>query len=307
MQIAFSTHAARAYPRPRWGGAPRRKERAALFDWVASEGFAGVEVADSWFDFDLLDDDAAREIRGTLQERSLATAALNCLRKTLCRPEYAGRHAAQLDRAITIASLLDCPIVSISLSVPSVVPGASAVLGTTDSPGGSREASERDYADTAARLRPLARRAGELGITLSIELHHCSIADTSTGVLRVIAETGEANMGANPDLVNEYWSYAQPPEPWREALEALAPVTNVWHVKNVQRVYIPEVNRAVFLERSLDQGDIDYRWAAGIMQRVGFAGWICIENAGPTDPFATTAHGRRYLERVVRSPNLGLL
>ena len=305
MLIAFATHAARTYPEPRWGGLPSDQEQAALFDWVADQGFAGVDIADSWVDFDLLDDDAVWRMAARIRERRLAATALNCLRKTLCHPRHGERSAAQLDRAVTIAALLDCPVVNISLSIPTDVPGAQAVLGTTYSPGSSRDATGEDYAVTAARLRPLARRAAGLGIALSIELHHCSLADTSSGLIRVLTEAGEPNIGANPDLVNEYWAYAEPAESWRDALRALAPRSNLWHVKNVQRVYVPEVKRSVCLERPLDSGDIDYRWAVAAMRAAGFDGWISIENAGLTDPFETTSRGREYLERVLRTPSLG--
>jgi len=278
---------------------PTTDDQRTLWDWVEREGFAGVDLADSWIDFSLIDRDVAGTLREGMRSHGLEICGLNCLRKALCRPEYADANWDALNHALDVASWLECPVVSISFSHPTEVRGGRAERGTTRSPGGSVEATDRDYEVTADRLRTLARRAKPLGLTLSVELHHCSLADSSRGLLRILDETRESNVGATPDLINAYWAYAQPLEPWRDAVRALASHCALWHAKNAQRVYVPEVQRATFVERSLGEGDIDYRWALGTMLRSGFGGWISIENCGQADPFETTAQGRRYLERVL--------
>ncbi len=300
MKVAFATHAARSYPRPRWGGLPDAAQQDALFDWVAAQGFDGLDIGDTWVDFTLLDRDLATAMRERAQARGLPICALNALRKSLCSPAHGDASVRALAHAVDVAAWLGCPTLGISLSQPPATPGGRAVMGTTHSPGGSLEATSQDYDLTAARLRDLAARARPRGIALSVELHHCSLADTSAGVLRVLDAVNEGDVGANPDLINAYWAYAEPPETWREAIEALAPRSNLWHVKNAQRVYMPELQRAVFLERTLGEGDVDYRWAIGAMRRAGFDGWISIENCGSGDPFEVTQAGRRYLERVLQ-------
>ncbi len=302
MKIAFATHAARTYPQPRWGGMPTGAEQDALFDWVAEQGFEGLDIGDSWMDLDGLDHDGAQHMRARARDRGLVICGLNLLRKALCSPVHGAASRRSIEHALDVAGWLDCPIVSISLSHPTDQPGASAVTGTTHSPGGSLAATHQDYDITATELRDLARAAAARGLSLSLELHHCSVADTSTGVLRLLHAVNEGNIGANPDLINGYWAYAEPPENWRAAITALAPCTNLWHVKNAQRVYVPESRRAVFLERTLGHGDVDYRWCIGIMRNAGFDGWISIENCGSTDPFSITAEGRRYLEQVQADP-----
>ena len=300
VKIAFATHAARTYPHPRWGGLPGAAEQEALFDWVAEQGFNGLDIGDTWVDFALLDRDLATAMRARAHARGLSICALNALRKSLCQPGHDEAHHRALAHAIDVAAWLDCPILSVSLSQQPDPPGAKATTGAAFSLGGSLDAKPEDYERTAARLRVLAGQARPLGIALSVELHHCSIADTSAGVLLVLDTANERDIGANPDLINGYWAYAEPPETWRQAVEALAARTNLWHVKNAQRVHMPELQRAVFLERTLGEGDVDYRWAAGAMRRAGFDGWISIENCGTSDPFAVTAAGRRYLEGVLR-------
>ncbi len=300
MKVAFATHAARTYPRPRWGGLPDAAQQEALFDWVAEQGFDGLDIGDTWVDFALLDRDLATSMRERAEARGLPICALNALRKSLCCPARGETSFRALAHAVDVATWLDCPILGISLSQPPETPGGKAVMGTTHSPGGSLEAKPEDYDLTAARLRELAAQARPRGIALSVELHHCSLADTSASVLRVLNAVNEGDVGANPDLINAYWAYAEPPETWREAIEALASRSNLWHVKNAQRVHMPELQRAVFLERTLGEGDVDYRWAIGVMRNAGFDGWISIENCGSGDPFEVTQAGRRYLERVLQ-------
>lgn len=300
MKVAFATHAARSYPRPRWGGLPDAAQQDSLFDWVAEQGFEGLDIGDTWVDFALLDRDLAAAMRERAHARGLPICALNALRKSLCSPAHGEASFRALTHAVDIAAWLGCPILGISLSQPPETPGGRAVLGATHSPGGSLEAASEDFDLTAMRLRALAALARPRGITLSVELHHCSLADTGASLLRVLEAVNERDVGANPDLINAYWAYAEPPETWREAIEALAPRSNLWHVKNAQRVYMPELHRAVFLERTLGEGDVDYRWAIGAMRRAGFDGWISIENCGSGDPFEVTEAGRRYLQRVLQ-------
>lgn len=300
MKVAFATHAARNYPLPRWGGMPDAAQQEALFDWAAREGFQGLDIGDSWMDLSALDQPGATAMRDRARAHGLEICGLNALRKALCSTAHGDANRRALEHALDVAAWLDCPILSISLSHPTPVPGAKATLGTAQSPGGSQGASEQDYDVTAAALRGLARLARERGVALSVELHHCSLADTSAGLLRILRDTNEPAIGANPDLINAYWAYAEPPESWRDALAALARRTNIWHVKNAQRVHIPELQRAVFLERTLGEGDVDYRWAVGLMRAHGFDGWISIENCGPGDPFDVTAAGLRYLQRVLQ-------
>ncbi len=307
MKIAFATHAARSYPRARWGGFPSYREQELLFDWIADQGFDGIDLADSWVDFDRLDEPEARGLRDRASARNLEICALNCLRKVLCDPRLQGAHMSYLRQAIRLASWLGAGVVSISLSHPTEVHGAAAVTGTTYSPGGSQSASEGDYGETAGHLRLLAEEAGLVGVDLSVELHHCSIADQSTALLQLLDQAGRKSIGANPDLINGYWAYADPPETWQDALENLAARTTLWHVKNAQRVYIPESKRAIFLERSLADGDIDYRWAITRMREAGFDGWISIENCGRGDPFEVTASGLHYIRRVERDTILAQL
>lgn len=295
MKIAFSTHAVTDYPEPGWGAIRSEQIRAQLFDWVSSVGFAGVEIADSWTNIYACPPGYLEDIRAQLDKRGLAVAAINCLRKSLCHATLASENEERLYQAIEVATALGCRIVNVSLS-EGPGPGLGAVRGRSYSPGGSLDASEADYALTAERLRGIARCAAAHGLELAIELHHASIADTSDGVLRVIEMTGEPNVKTNPDLINGLWATAELRESWRDALAKLVDRMILWHVKNVQRVYLPEQKVAEFIEAPLALGDVDYRWAVRFAADRGFAGWISIEGAGALDPFEKIGGAKRYLD-----------
>lgn len=306
MKIAFSTHAVTDYPEPGWGVIRSEKVRVQVFDWVRSVGFEGVEIADSWTDIYACPRGYLEDIRAQLDDRGLVTASINCLRKSLCHPQLATENQERLHQAVDAAAILGCKIVNVSLS-QGPGPGLGAVRGRASSPGGSLEATEHDYAITAERLRGIARHAAELGQELAIELHHCSIADTSRGVLKVIEMTGEPNVTANPDLVNGLWSVAEPRESWREALANVVDRMSLWHVKNVQRMYLPEHEVAEFVEAPLPLGDVDYRWAVMFAAERGFDGWISIEGAGPLDPFEKVGWAKRYLDDCLSAWQAGRL
>lgn len=294
MKVAFHLHAIRSHFAAAF---PTSAEQADAYDWVAAHGFDGVDISDSW-GFDHLDGAAAATTRRLLADRGLVVGTVSCMGKTLCHPELGERNAAAVVRALEVAARLDCRLVNIALGNPRV-PGMVPRMGAPDSPGGSRQAVAADYEITVERLRTIARRAGEHGICVSIEMHDRGLPDTSASLLRILDGVGEPNIGANPDLTNGYRAYDVPPETWQDALRALAPRANLWHVSNMQRVHFPEIARAAFVERPLGQGDVDYRRALHMMRAAGFAGWMVIEYKGSGDAYACIADGKQYLDALL--------
>jgi len=294
MKIAFHMHAVRSHFR---AAMPTLAEQAAAFDWAAAHCFHGVDISDSW-GFAGFDPAAAGATRQLAAERGLAVATVSCMGKTLCHPSLGERNAEALARALEVATGLDCDLINVALGTPRT-PGVVPRMGARDSPGGSRSASDADFAITAQRLRKVARLARERGIALSVEMHDRGLPDTSGALLRILREVNEDNVGANPDLTNGYRAYDVPPESWQDALRVLAPRSNLWHVSNMQRVYFEEIARATFVERPLGEGDVDFRWALAAMRAAGFDGWVVIEYKGLGDAYACIASGKRYLDGLV--------
>jgi sugar phosphate isomerase/epimerase len=290
MPFAFHLHALRQHWR---NPVPSQAELHAACARIGRAGFDGLDVSDSW-PFEALTADAATAVRTIAAEHGLQIPLISCMGKTLCHPALGARNLQALQAALDVAERLGAQTVNIALSVPRT-PGVTPVMGAPHSPGGSLHATPDDFALTAERLRLLAAQAAARGLSLAIELHDRSIADTSTALLQLLERIDAPNVGANPDLCNGYRAYETPPETWQAALAALAPRMNLWHVNNLQRIHFAELRRAAFVECSLADGDVDYSLALREVQASGFDGWVVIEYKGQGDAFATTAAGRRYL------------
>ena len=300
MKILLGTHALRGYP-PRTGGIPSAAVRRRLLQWSKREGFAGLEVGDWWFNFYQHPEEMVR-LATELGDHGLELAGFNCLRKCVTHPAVAEQNQRDLRQAIALAGRIHAKFVNVSLSLAPSVSGCTEdqIKGLQVSPGGGRSAGDAEFAAAAAFLRELAEAGCALGVRVAIELHHCSLVDTSQRVLRVLELANHPNLSVNPDLVNLYWAYAVPEEPWYEALDRLAGRVVCWHVKNVQRVYVPEAQRARYVPASLEAGDIDYRWALGRLLEAGFDGYLSIEGAGPGDLLTCAAKGKAYLDSLLR-------
>lgn len=302
MKIALATHILRGYP-PRSGGIPTPEARRALFRWARKQGFDGIEVGDWWFDYYNASLDEAEALAREIKDHGLELAGFNCLRKCVTHPAVATQNRRDLRRAVEVAAVLRPEFVSISLSLGADTVGipADRDRGTNYSPGSSAEATDAEFSLAARFLAELAETAGRAGVGVALELHHCSLADTSQSLLRLLDEANHPNLSANPDLGNLLWAYAEPKEAWYEAVERLAGRVKFWHVKNLQRVHVPEVNRAFWVHASLEAGDVDYRWALARFAAAGFDGYLSIEGAGPGDLLAFAARGKAYLDELIET------
>jgi len=300
MKVALATHALRGYP-PRVGGTPTRKSRRNLFSWAQEKGFDGIEVGDWWFDFYTAEADDLVQLKQEMSEYGLEMAGFNCLRKCVTHPTVGKSNKRDLRRTIELAKVSRPSVVSISLSLAPEASGTpeDRVRGLQTSPGGGAEAKEEEFVEAAAFLRELAEEAAVADVQVALELHHCSLADTSHRLLHILELANHPNLGANPDLGNLYWAYEEPEEPWYETVDRLAGKVNLWHVKSVQRIHVPEVERSFFVHASLEEGDIDYRWALARFVAAGFDGYISVEGAGPGDLLSFAARGKAYLDGLL--------
>jgi sugar phosphate isomerase/epimerase len=301
MRYCFGNHTFTWHPHRRCAEPPPAAERRLQVAWIRRAGFEGVEMGDFWMDFYRLADAELRGIRREFEAGGLPIVALNCLRKAITPPACAERNRADLRRAVEVAQALGASIVSVSLATPHELIGQATDLnrGQRHSIGGSRAATEAEYVEAAAFLRDLADRAASAGVQLSVELHHNAITDTGATTARLVRAIDRPNVGGNPDLGNLYWAYETPEEPYQEAfLRVLDAGMNFWHVKNVQRVHVPEVGRAAYVQTPLPDGDLDYRWCVMTARARGYDGWISLEGAGPGDALAVAERGLAYLRRI---------
>jgi sugar phosphate isomerase/epimerase len=153
---------------------------------------------------------------------------------------------------------------------------------------------------TATALGEVADRAALQGIQVSVEVHHRSITDNSWSTLHLLDLVGRPNVAANPDLGNIYWCYETPEETTEAAIVALAPRSNYWHCKSLVRVHIPQLQRAIFFQTSLPQGEIDYHFAISAMASAGYKGPIAIEGRRSGDQLYADAESVAYVKGVLK-------
>jgi sugar phosphate isomerase/epimerase len=294
MLLACSTRGLDLYP-DRYGHFTPAS-RVRLFAWALQTGFSAIEMEDRWADPDLLSEGELLDLRAAAEEIGVALT-LKLHFRDLHTPEVAEASEESVRRAIHAADVVGAPLVSLTLSTPpDALAAASRRLGRAWDGSGSglpEEAFER----TAAALRRLADLAVDLDIELSIELHQGSLVDSSSRLLRLLDLVDYANVGANPDIANVLQA-PSPEETWREAIEALAPRANYWHVKNLRRIEIPN-GKPYLLRRALHEGEIDYRWAVAVMCDAGFDGIVVVEGPGSGDHLRAVEESRAYLASLL--------
>ena len=152
---------------------------------------------------------------------------------------------------------------------------------------------------------PVAGRAADLGVAISIELHQNTICDNSWSLIHLLELIDRPNVGANPDLGNLYWTYETPEESCEAAILALAPRANYWHMKNLLRVPLPGMQRAVYLRRPIPDGEINYRFAVTAMLAAGYDGCFGVEGMTAGDQLTDDARSYRRIKSLVAEIQAG--
>lgn len=286
-------------------GIPSPHERKQLWTWLHTHSFDGVDLGETWLNFYEAPEDELAAIGREARDHDLEIGALTVLRKIITPPadphvQFANHR--KLRRAIHAAEIMGVPIVNMSISPEPWEVGVREqdLRGQADPVAGSKRAHNEDYRHAAEFLTGLSIEAEHRGVSLTLELHQNSIVDTPDSMLRLLHRIDRPNVKANPDLGNFYFSYAVPDGSWEDVITKLAPHTDFWHVKNIQRVYVETEDRAHLFNVPLDQGMIDYRRALMMMVDGGFDGYISIEMAGAGDPFACIRAGKIYLDELIK-------
>jgi sugar phosphate isomerase/epimerase len=257
-------------PRGAWMNAPSRPDRRRLFAWAAEAGFEGIEISPRWLDIHALSRPELDRLRADVEEVGLRVSGLNLNRFVLTRSPQAADHLRRLERSVDVAAALGAEVIALSQSLPTLPAGERPPLRGDDVP-------LPEHQDAVALIAPVATRAAQTGVKLSIELHDDGLTDTTAWCLWHCfavggGGTGVGAVGVNPDLGNICRGPHALPD-WEAALRRLAPYANVWHIKNYRD------GRSV----PIWDGDIDYVRAFGIMREAGYEGWVSIESYGGDD------------------------
>ena len=100
-------------------------------------------------------------------------------------------------------------------------------------------------------------------------------------------------------IVNIYWNYDEPEETCEEAIVALAPKSLYWHCKNLKRVHIPELEKSIFLQAPLPDGDIDYRFAINAMKDANYSGYLAVEGMREGDALSNDKKSLEYVRSLI--------
>ncbi len=302
MQVVYAFRRAAFYPFTDADGPgnelPPPAVRPAYLAAVRVAGFEGIEVGVRSAAGDAA---AVRALGGELAAAGVPCAVIRG-GGGFTHPATAAESHDRMMEAIRKAAWIGANRVNMTVGTPATAPGAPGAVGVGEqtSQGGSRTASEADFAVTARHLRAGAALAAELGVEIAIEMHQHSIADNTWSCLHLLECVDHPNVGINPDLGNLYWTYAEPEGSIEECIVALAPYAKYWHCKQLQRLHIPELSRAYFQKVSLADGDIDYRFAIAAMAAAGYDGPLAIEGVREGDQLTRDARGVEYVRGILQ-------
>jgi sugar phosphate isomerase/epimerase len=201
-----------------------------------------------------LDPDApiehAREVGERVRDAGIDVVALG---------SYLGRGGRLAhDRAahdVALATALGAPLLRVWAEEPGAEGGAS-------------------FGEIVALLRAAAIRAGDVGVTVVVERHVQSWADTPERIERLLAAVGHPALALNYQVLD-----ALPPEAVAEQpadAACLAPHARYVHLKNY-RLNPTDAALPVVPGASLREGLVDYRAVLPEILRAGYNGPLTIE------------------------------
>lgn len=136
---------------------------------------------------------------------------------------------------------------------------------------GSAGAGEDVWKATIKQARYAAEAAAKLEMTLVVEMHADTLADTAQSALRLMREVGRDNFRLNFQVA----SIEDGVTPEQRLVETLPWVAHV-HAQNYER--LPATGEA--LERApLATGAVDYRGLIGMLKDFGYCGCVAVEFA----------------------------
>ncbi len=301
MKISYAPRRAAFYPYE--GGTgwefPPQEVRQAYLRAVRALGFAGIEVG---LGQGVGTSEAEiRAVRADLEAAGVPCAAVRG-GGGFAHPGAAAHNRQRVHDAIRMAAWIGSNLLNMTVLTPPTDPQGVGAQGTGERlcQGGSRTATEADFATTARALQEAAALAADLGVTIAIEMHQRSIADNAWSCLHLLELVDRPNVGVNPDLGNLYWAYDEPEESLEACIVALAPHARYWHCKSLHRTHVPEHNRAYFRRVPLPEGEIDYRFAITAMARAGYDGYLAIEGVPLGDQLYNDGRSFAYCQQIIR-------
>ena len=223
---------------------------AAAAALAAAHGFDGLEVTARPPHLDPgAPDDTLREAGRSVREAGVDVIAYGSY---LGRPEALG--AAVAAREARVAALLETPLLRVWADC---VPGAP----------------DAGFAEIVTTLQTACDAAADAGITVVVERHLGSFADTPERIDQLFAAVARPNFALNyqvVDLLPQRLAAAQPDDARR-----LVPLARYYHLKNMRPA--ADGDGPMPPGASLAGGVLDYRAILGAAFAAGYAGPLTIE------------------------------
>ena len=255
--------------------------RREVFAWARQLGFAGTEVSVAHLDIFGMSDEELGGLRQELEEADLRVAAVNPGGFNFTTDSKQDSHSKMI-RTVGIANVLGASIINTTLPGPRAFENAPDLpegwgIGGRVSIGGRQLATREELQKTADCVRDIADSALKSDVTIALELHQNCYVDSSSSALAMLELIDRDNVRINPDMGNVQWIWATPQEQFEDAIGILAPVSVYVHVKNVRRVYLPDLDRASFIRTTIGEGDVDWRFCIEALADSGYCGWLTCE------------------------------
>ncbi|MBI4552687.1 MAG: TIM barrel protein [Candidatus Latescibacteria bacterium] len=208
------------------------------------QGFQVVEISTDLLSqtgpFFRVSDEEWRTTRAVVEESGVRFHSTLAWRRMICRQPWAEEKSADLLHIARVAEILGLRIIDIMVAPPLAV---APVEGKPRRPmiRSLWDATDRDFEVSATRLKDYARRIAGFGAAISLEIHEDSIHDCTPSALRLLKMIDEANVGVNPDTLDNGWVF--PGEVVPDAVtqaKMVAPYVNHWHVKQYTRTLGPD-------------------------------------------------------------------
>jgi len=254
-------------------------------------GFDAMDLVDSWLRVDLLSVAEQTQLHQVLAETGIELVGVSVIRASVIDPEGGEAHLSRTLAAVEAAATLGAPVVGVGFHRQLAGPQLRQQFWVAPHP--QDDPSPQNFELACRRLRMICDRAAMRSIEVSLELHESTLLDRSERVLRLIDGTNASNLGVNLDIGNLVRLPHELPEPWRETVDRLAPRVNYWHLKNYLRM--EHLSGLVMSTPcSIDEGEIDYRYAVDAVLGSGYDGPLCLEHYGG-DALAAMQRGALYL------------
>jgi len=147
---------------------------------------------------------------------------------------------------------------------------------------GSEYATRKQWENGVEGIKHFAELAKKEGITIAIETHPNTLADTTTSILKLLEEINMENVRINLDFYNMWETEQKDPI---EILDMLYPYTVHIHAKNADLLkgkvspfnYVMDKNRDLESIKSLERGDLNYKVILKELLKMGYKDYISVE------------------------------